>query len=92
MLSKARSKLDEDGLRLWQAALQNNVTLEAVPGAPSLMDVFPIAVDLLADNLDLLGSITSVIRSYLVLDFESAKILQVRKFVSFDSKFLSHQR
>ncbi|THH11497.1 hypothetical protein EW145_g638 [Phellinidium pouzarii] len=70
----SRIQLDEDGLVLWKAALRNAVTLDSKDGLPSLLELFPIAIDFLSENLDLLGSITTVIQSYFVLD--AIKVLQ----------------
>jgi len=53
---------------LWQAALQNATSIVVSPGMPSLYDILPLAIVLLADNLDLLGSITGIVQSYVVLD------------------------
>ncbi|KAM6495766.1 Armadillo-type fold [Amanita muscaria] len=62
------SYLDEDGLCLWLAALRNTVTISTVNGAPALVDLFPQALELLATNLDLLGKITNIVESYVILD------------------------
>lgn len=67
--------LDQDGLNLWQCALRNSVTVESVGGAPGLIDIFPLAVGLLAENLDLLGKIIGIHESYYILD--GSQILQV---------------
>ncbi|KAF8639750.1 hypothetical protein AX17_001012 [Amanita inopinata Kibby_2008] len=71
----AISHLDEDGLNLWLNALRNTVTISSVDGAPALIGLFPQAMELLATNLDLLGRITSIIESYIVLD--AVSILQL---------------
>ncbi|EJD01395.1 ARM repeat-containing protein [Fomitiporia mediterranea MF3/22] len=63
-----RIGLDEDALDLWKTCMRNAVTLESVNGAPSLLQLFPIAIALLSENLDLLGSSATVVKSYLVLD------------------------
>ncbi|KAF9464415.1 armadillo-type protein [Collybia nuda] len=60
--------LDEDGLNLWSTALRNTLTLTSVNGAPAMFDLFPEAVSMLSSNLDLLGKVTSVIESYILLD------------------------
>ncbi len=73
---QARLQLDKDGLNLWQAALQNATSIMVSPGMPSLYDILPLAIVLLADNLDLLGSITGIVQSYVVLD--CVGVLQVR--------------
>ncbi|PFH52845.1 hypothetical protein AMATHDRAFT_1887 [Amanita thiersii Skay4041] len=64
----AISYLDDDGLTLWLSALRNTVTISNVNGAPALNELFPLALELLATNLDLLGKITSIIESYIILD------------------------
>ncbi|KAF8974448.1 armadillo-type protein [Flammula alnicola] len=63
-------QLDADGLNLWLSSLRNTVTISSVDGSPCLRDIFPEAMGLLATNLDLLGSITRIIESYLLLDSE----------------------
>ncbi|KAF8592605.1 ARM repeat-containing protein, partial [Ramaria rubella] len=66
---KAKHFLDEDGLRLWVAALKNALTLESTrSGAPALIDMFPDATLLVSENLDLLGTILTIVESYLLLD------------------------
>ena len=78
-LKQAISHLDEDGLNLWLSALRNTVTISSVNGAPALAELFPRALELLATNLDLLGKITTIIESYIVLD--ATAILQVNNYV-----------
>lgn len=65
---QSRASLDQDALLLWIAALRNASTFSNSNTEPSLLELLPIAVELLADNLDLLGSITSILESYFVLD------------------------
>jgi hypothetical protein len=67
--------LDEDGLNLWLAALQNTLTLSSINGGPALLDLFPHALSLLSTNLDLLGKITNIMESYFLLD--AVTLLQV---------------
>ena len=67
--------LDADGLNLWLAALRNSVTIVSDDGSPGLRVLFPQALQLLATNLDLLGSITEIVVSYFLLD--ARYILQV---------------
>ncbi|KAH9482382.1 Importin-11 [Psilocybe cubensis] len=62
------AQLDGDALNLWIGALRNTVTVASSDGSPCLRDVFPEAINLLATNLDLLGSITLIIESYFLLD------------------------
>ncbi|KAF8165214.1 armadillo-type protein [Crassisporium funariophilum] len=61
-------QLDVDGLNLWSSALRNTMTIASVNGAPALQDIFPQAVAMLSTNLDLLGSITRIVESYILLD------------------------
>ncbi|KAH8118388.1 ARM repeat-containing protein [Phellopilus nigrolimitatus] len=56
----SRAQLDEAGLKLWKTVLQNAATLESISS--------PVAIALLSENLDLLGSVTAVVHSYFVLD------------------------
>ncbi|KDQ20506.1 hypothetical protein BOTBODRAFT_309717 [Botryobasidium botryosum FD-172 SS1] len=75
--SDARLHLDQDGLGLWLAALRNATTLDPLtPGTLGLIDLLPGAMALLAENLDLLGTILNVIQSYLLLD--ATKTLQAQ--------------
>ncbi|KZW04127.1 ARM repeat-containing protein [Exidia glandulosa HHB12029] len=69
------TSLDQDGLALWLAALRNATAIDApAPGRAALVDLFPLAAKLLGENLDLLGSIISVVKSYILID--SPRILQ----------------
>ncbi|KAG5716692.1 Importin-11 [Termitomyces sp. T112] len=82
--------LDDDGLTLWLSALQNTLTLSSVNGAPALFDLFPIAMNLLSTNFDLLGTTISIIESYFLLD--ASGILQacnVQLFTAFLVAFKS---
>jgi hypothetical protein len=76
-LPGAQLHLDQDSLILWQSALRNALTIESVGGAPGLFDIFPLAVGLLAENLDLLGKIVGIHESYYLL--QGSLILQVRR-------------
>ncbi|KDQ29318.1 hypothetical protein PLEOSDRAFT_1038626 [Pleurotus ostreatus PC15] len=64
----ALANLDEDALVLWLAALRNTTSIHGMNGAPGLIDLFPIAMTMLASNLDLLGSVVEIVTSYLFLD------------------------
>ncbi|KAG6833896.1 hypothetical protein H0H87_007907 [Tephrocybe sp. NHM501043] len=82
--------LDDDGLTLWLNALRNTLTLTSVNGAPALFDLFPLAMELLSANFDLLGKIISIIESYFLLD--APGILQacsVQLFTAFTKAFKS---
>ncbi|KAH7887621.1 ARM repeat-containing protein [Phlebopus sp. FC_14] len=59
--------LDEDGLNLWLAALRNSTTLQNVVDS-NLLQLFPLAISLLANNLDLLGKVVFIIESYFFID------------------------
>ncbi|KAN0097466.1 Armadillo-type fold [Tylopilus felleus] len=59
--------LDEDGVNLWLAALRNSTTLQST-STPNLLHLFPLAMALLASNLDLLGKITFIVESYFFVD------------------------
>lgn len=85
-----RLQLDEDGMLLWQAALHNCVMLQSQLGQPSLLDLFPLAINLLSNDLDMLGSITLILESYFVLDVNS--ILNVRPYLAVpdDALTVSH--
>lgn len=61
-------QLDADALKLWESALRNTASVASVNGNGCLRDLFPIALELLATNLDLLGTVTSIIESYFILD------------------------
>jgi hypothetical protein len=65
---KLKLELDEDALNLWRTALRNTHTIQPVqPGQEGLFQLAPIAIALLASNLDLLGSVLSIIESYIIL-------------------------
>ncbi|CCM04790.1 uncharacterized protein FIBRA_06983 [Fibroporia radiculosa] len=70
----AQQNLDEDALILWQAALRDTITIEGVNGGAGLIDLFPLAISLQSENLDLLGKIMNIIESYILLD--ALQILQ----------------
>lgn len=58
-----------DGIDLWKSALTNTATTQNDTG-PSLLEIFPDATRLLSGNPDVIGSITSIINSYLLLNGE----------------------
>ena len=60
--------LDEDALQLWLAVVRNATSLTNPSGGPSLRDVFPRALELLATNLDLLPKLTEIFDGYIILD------------------------
>lgn len=66
---KVITHLDQDGLELWLSALRNATShCTAPPGVPSLLDLAPAALHLLAENLDLLGTVVSIVEAYFLLD------------------------
>ncbi|KAF8308814.1 ARM repeat-containing protein [Clavulina sp. PMI_390] len=65
-------QLDQDGLNLWLAALRNATSIHTTtPGVPGLLDLVPGAINLLANNLDLLSTIVSITESYYLVDVAS---------------------
>lgn len=64
MVTQVAVNLDEDALNLWLAALRNAPGLQHT-AVPNLLQLFPLAISLLAENLDLLGKIILIIESYL---------------------------
>ncbi|KAF5321876.1 hypothetical protein D9619_000809 [Psilocybe cf. subviscida] len=63
-------QLDVDALKLWESALRNTASVASINGNACLRDLFPTALELVATNLDLLGTVTSIIESYFILDAE----------------------
>jgi hypothetical protein len=61
-------------MNLWLAALRNTTSLQN-PNGLALIDLFPLAMSLLAMNLDLLGKAINIIDGYFLLD--GVLILQV---------------
>jgi hypothetical protein len=55
-------------MTLWQASLTNTVTAQSFNGGRALLEIFPDAIRLLTNNLDLLGKVVSIIESYFTLD------------------------
>ncbi|KAI0796611.1 ARM repeat-containing protein [Abortiporus biennis] len=86
----AKIQLDEDALMLLQTALRNTTTLEGVNGGPGLFQLFPVIMGYLGENFDLLGKITGIIESYVLLD--PARILQTASVDLFQAcqKALEH--
>jgi hypothetical protein len=64
---------------LWLASLRNATSVHSSKG-PALIDIFPLAISLLAMNLDLLGKAILIIDGYLLLD--GSLILQVLQFAA----------
>ncbi|TFY59275.1 hypothetical protein EVJ58_g5888 [Rhodofomes roseus] len=71
----AQLHLDQDALVLWLAAIRNTVTLEGVDGGPGYIIPFPLVISLLSENLDLLGSISEIVDSYILVD--ATRVLQL---------------
>lgn len=71
---KVAINLDEDGINLWLAALRNSTALQST-STSNLLQLFPLAMALLAGNLDLLGKITFIVESYFFVD--ALLVLQV---------------
>ncbi|KAG2013512.1 ran binding protein 11 [Coprinopsis cinerea AmutBmut pab1-1] len=60
--------LDEDGLQLWLNTVRNATSVTSPTGGPSLLELFPRALYLLATNLDLLGKVVGIVEGYFLLD------------------------
>ncbi|KAL0949404.1 hypothetical protein HGRIS_009466 [Hohenbuehelia grisea] len=71
----AISHLDEDALILWLESLRHTTTIRSVSGSPALIDLFPMAMNMLGSNMDLLGQTLDIVLSYLFVD--GAGILQM---------------
>lgn len=67
---ESRLQLEDDSFNLWQAALRN-ANSPGTDNTANLLHLFPTAVQALAENYDVLGTITTIITSYLVLDATS---------------------
>ncbi len=80
IILQSKLHLDEAGLILWLATLRNAYTLDNNDGKPSLYSIFPILIDLLTTNADLLGKILSITEAYFLID--TPKLLQVLNFAN----------
>ncbi|KAH7105640.1 ran binding protein 11 [Auriculariales sp. MPI-PUGE-AT-0066] len=70
-----KAQLDQEAFPLWQSALRMAVDLDPRPGSQfKLMDLLPLAVEKLGGNLDVMGSMVSIVKSYIILD--AGKIFQ----------------
>jgi hypothetical protein len=67
-------QLDADALDLWTTTLR--ATLPPLQTSPNVFDLLTPAITLLNENLDLLGKVTDITESYILLD--APAILQVR--------------
>ncbi|KIY74164.1 ARM repeat-containing protein [Cylindrobasidium torrendii FP15055 ss-10] len=67
-----KMELDEDGLALWKAALQNCPDNESVQ---IYLDLVPEALAMLEDNLDVLCQVNDIVEAYILL--AGTQILQV---------------
>ncbi len=70
------TELETDALHLWITALRSAAVLGNPSGDPSLLDLFPKVISLLADNWSVLGSTIDILEGYLLLDANT--VLQVR--------------
>ncbi|EPQ59406.1 ARM repeat-containing protein [Gloeophyllum trabeum ATCC 11539] len=71
----ARLQLEEDGLSMWQVAMRNAVSLDSGDGGRSLLELLPIALTLLAEDLDVRAQVIGIVESYLILD--ATRVLQL---------------
>ena len=58
--------------------MRNTVTLDGVNGSPGYIELFPLVISLLAENLDLLGSISEIVESYILVDVTRVLSVSVR--------------
>ncbi|KAF8489124.1 armadillo-type protein [Gautieria morchelliformis] len=69
LTTKEKHYLDEDGLLLWAAAIRNALTLESTRnGVPGYIDMFSHVTLQVSGNMDALGTMLSIVESYVVLD------------------------
>lgn len=75
-------QMDEDGMKLWLAALRATNTLQGVNGQTGLVDLFPLAIHTLRTNKDLLGKMSDIMESYFLLGAtQLAQVCPVRSLV-----------
>lgn len=74
-------------MNLWVAALRHTAILQN-PNGPALIDLFPLAISLLALNLDLLGKAINILDAYLLLD--AVLVLQVPPLMVLSVRTLTH--
>ncbi|KAG8884084.1 hypothetical protein FRB97_005307 [Tulasnella sp. 331] len=74
LLPANKPQLDDDGFALWVAALQQCKSIQVPAGQPGLFDLFPALINLLANDLDQLGTINTLLESYYIQD--TATVLQ----------------
>ncbi|CAG8705785.1 6077_t:CDS:2, partial [Acaulospora colombiana] len=70
-----KAQMEEDGLAIWLVTLRNTPQ-DADAAKQVLFDLLPTAVEFMATNLDLLGTLCQIMESYLLLDY--ARVLQLQ--------------
>ena len=64
---------------MWGVALQNAVTLESTgSGVPGYIEMFSHVILLVSDNMDVLGTMLTIVESYLVLDAKRVLSVSMR--------------
>ncbi|KAG9040256.1 hypothetical protein FRB95_000185 [Tulasnella sp. JGI-2019a] len=74
LLPANKAQLDVDGFALWTAAIQQCRSILVPPGQPGLFDLFPALINFLANDLDQLGTINTLLEGYFIQDV--ATVLQ----------------
>ncbi|KAG9008544.1 hypothetical protein FRB93_006463 [Tulasnella sp. JGI-2019a] len=74
LLPSNYAQLDIDMFALWTAATQYCRSIHVPPGQPGLFDLFPALINLLANELDQLEAINTLLEGYYIRD--TATVLQ----------------
>lgn len=78
-IPQASLHFDKDGISLWLVALRNSGPIQQTNGnPPGLFNLLPVLVTVLANNVDLLGSVIDIATSYYLLN--ATYVLQVGLF------------
>ncbi|PVG00491.1 ARM repeat-containing protein [Serendipita vermifera] len=70
-----KPQMEDDALAIWLVTLRNTPQ-NSDAAKQVLFDLLPIAVEFMATNLDLLGTVCQIMESYLLLDY--ARVLQLQ--------------
>ncbi|TFK55905.1 ARM repeat-containing protein [Heliocybe sulcata] len=71
----AKLQLEVDAYLMWQAAMRNAVSLDSIDGSRSLLELFPLAVRLQAEDLESVSKVCGIVESYVILD--APRVLQM---------------
>ncbi|GJJ07307.1 hypothetical protein Clacol_001508 [Clathrus columnatus] len=61
-LVESKPYLEDDGLQLWLTAIR------CAPSTPGLIALFPRAITYMTENLDVLGTVMTIVESYIIAD------------------------